>query len=372
MASSDFLLSSFTQAVWLEKGGVQLTRIKSEEEDFDGGYRIFVPYQTCRAIVCKQKLIIDTMAAIKDGIVESPCNINLYKQQVLRLSEFMDYFYFGIHSLGSNDRPRIGKGMNLSEIEFEELLTKLTTRFALQQEEKTKKKKQKYGEEVEQNADGEGGPLKKRKYRVDETIASTSSCSVNQLDETNETTTPQFWVTKYGWTWYSDVGGQYISTKKAEGKWHYDPKSCFYESMSAKPQDNSQDENLGGKDKLDVFHLKELVIINNDFLDAALAKLIKFNVDCCVQEDKALYLHDSQWENIEIYGKTVLDRIETTDIYDLCKKVMSHYCTITPSVELALMKICGDYIKDEAIISAIRDETINGDFLALLDYMYTN
>ena len=90
MFESEFLLSDFTQATWLDKGGVQLIRIREEDDAFEGGYRIYVPHQTCKNIVYKQQVIQDTMAGVMNEVVESPCNVVLYKQQVMRLSHFME------------------------------------------------------------------------------------------------------------------------------------------------------------------------------------------------------------------------------------------------------------------------------------------
>ena len=43
MFEGDFLLSDFTQATWLDKGGVQLIRLKEEDETFDGGIGYMYP-----------------------------------------------------------------------------------------------------------------------------------------------------------------------------------------------------------------------------------------------------------------------------------------------------------------------------------------
>ena len=134
---SAFLLSNVTKAVWLERGAIQLTRIKDEDEDFNqDGRSIYLFHQSCWAIVRKYQLIQESMSGVKEGEIESPCNIVLHKQQVIRLSEYHGQYYYGLHILDNEGHVKIGRGMNLTEDEYQELVNKLMIRFV----EKEKKK----------------------------------------------------------------------------------------------------------------------------------------------------------------------------------------------------------------------------------------
>ena len=79
----------------------------------------------------------------------------------------------------------------------------------------------------------------------------------------------EFFINLYGWCWYSDNGDQYISSGETQGMWHFDPKNCFSEAMSLKPNtEGLSDNTMTEKYKLDVFNRKDLVKINKAFLDA--------------------------------------------------------------------------------------------------------
>ena len=371
---SEFLLSDFTQATWLDKGGVQLNRIKEEDEVFEGGYRIYVSHQTCKNIVYKHQVIQDTMAAIMDGSVESPCNVVLYKQQVMRLSHFMEEFYYGIHTLDSNGKVKIGKGMNLSGLEYEELLAKLMLRFPLDRTRKLSQKTNGNEKDSQKPEEPQTSKVRGRKRQYfemnndQEVVAETASNSKVSNKSDGE---PQFFVTKYGWCWYSDVGAQYVSDGQTQGQWHFNPKNCFFEAMRLKPEDATGDDaDLCGSYKLDVFHKKELVRIDNKFMDVVFAKLIRYNVAMCVEEDKALHLYSTEWQDIEVYGKIVLERIPLTEIYDLCKKVMQHYSIINQDMELTLMKTFAEYQKKENILTSIMEESLDNNLSDLLDFIY--
>ena len=183
------------------------------------------------------------------------------------------------------------------------------------------------------------------------------TCQKKLVDESG------FLITLYGWAWYSDVEGQYISSGQTEGQWHFNPKDCFSEAMSCKPAPVNY--------KLDVFNKKELVNINKSLLDAALAKLININVEMCADEDRSLSLYNSEWQDMDIYGKTVLERICISDIYDLCKKAVSYYATMTQEMELFLMKETADYQKADSILSDITAGVLDKILMELFDYIYS-
>jgi len=393
MAESAFLLSDFTQALWLDKGGMQLSKIREQGDNFDRGYRIYLTPQSCRFIATKWELILDTMIGIMDGLIDSPCNIGLYRSQVVRLSHFYDEIYYGIHTLDVHGQPRVGKGMNLIEEENRSLTMQLIERYAPDQlkkytrrlasldkaesaknvseldgkQEATKGKKRSRPSQGTSSESSEtvSEPGKKRS-RPSQGTSSESSETVSEPKIAKKTDKPEFAVTLYGWLWYND-NDQYVSQGESQGGWHYNPKECFSEAMQFKPTD----ENLSGNYKLDVFDKTDLIQIDKELMDAALSKLVKVNVALCVAQDKELDLYTSDWQDIGVYGKTVLERISTTEVYDLCKKALKHYVdNITQNMELIFMKKFADFSKEDQILSVIANGGLKANLVELFDYIY--
>ena len=203
--------------------------------------------------------------------------------------------------------------MNLTEPEYQELLAKLVLRFPLERTRKLPQKTNDPEKDSQKPEEPQTSKVRRRKRQHfemnndQEVVAETASNSKVSNKSDGE---PQFFVTKYGWCWYSDVGAQYVSDGQTQGQWHFNPKNCFFEAMRLKPEDATGDDaDLCGSYKLDVFHKKELVRIDNKFMDVVFAKLIRYNVAMCVEEDKALHLYSTEWQDIEVYGKIVLERI---------------------------------------------------------------
>lgn len=374
--SSDFLLSPFTQAVWLGKGAIVLNRIKDEDDDFHRGYHIIVPYQAVKAVVEKRELIQTSMLALMEGLTTGPTDIALYKNQVLRICEFYDEFYLGFHKLDTNTgKVMIGKGMNLTEEEYAVLLDKLMKRFSNNDDEEEEENKRKRRRNYQKS---DGG--KKRRIVLEE--GSTASTSEKkEKEDKEEEENPQFVAYRFGWRWYCDTGAQYTNIgecKKSEGEWHFDPKSCFSEAMGVKPVVNPDKSSLEGEYKLDVFKKEETINIDEEFMDAALINLVMYNVAKCAAQDRALDIYTDAygwkdiptvWSDVEIYGKTVLDGLSLTDIYDLCKKAILQYGQISSQKEMLLMSLFATYEKKDSILGMITNNSINETLTNLFYYI---
>jgi hypothetical protein len=356
MAGTRFLLSDFTEGVWLAKGGLQLRRIKEEEDDFDSGYKIYVPYQSLRAIVSKRETIKDSANDVAQMLVESPMNIVLYKRQVLRLSLFYEELYYGLHVLEGDGRIAIGMGMNLSEIEYSKLLEKLLEKF---QSTSTSTSPNPDGSN---DAEGEGSESEaqpSRKRRRKQATLKPLKVGAGEMKDLF------FPATLYGWFWYSDTGAQYVPTKETAGQWHFNAKDCFFEATACKPHVE------GEHYQLDVFDKTQQIAVNTDFLDAAFAKLIQFNASLCAQEDKINSLYSaSDMDDLDAYGKIAFERIPLSDIYELCRKAVSHYTPLSKPMELFLMKKATSYEKVDSVLSMMKTNSLDHTLLDLMDYIY--
>ena len=93
-------------------------------------------------------------------------------------------------------------------------------------------------------------------------------------------------------------------------------------------------------------------------------------MEMCAEEDRSLSLYNSDWQDIEVYGKTVLERISISEVYELCKKAVVHYAKMTQSMELFLMKEAGQYQKSDDILAQITSGTVEKKLLSLFDYIY--
>lgn len=355
---TSFELSEVTQGVWLDKGEIQLRRIKDIGDDFDAGYKIYISVNSVRVIREKRDEIQETVLSIMKGDIESPYNIHLYKQQVLRLSHFYDNFYFGLHMLDSNGKVKIGKGMNLTEEEYEKLLKNVDKKVendcyyaALQ---------------TAPTPSTSGGNTLKR--------ASTSLPSFTSSTKKAAPLPLSIPAVFYGWKWLSEVGGQQVSDNKTDGLWHACPKLCFHEAMAFKPVDDGDFV----QHKLDVFTVIEDIAVDTDFMDAVMVKIIKKKIAEMVDQDKrsSIYCSDSEDEeddNILIYGKTALDRITFGELYDNCVHILVFYDHKPQSgKELEIMKTVNNYVKRDSIIT---DMTVTTKFKpmlsAMIDYVYS-
>ena len=241
---AEFLLSDFTQGRWLDKGGLQLSRIKEEDGDFDRGYKVYLAYHSGKALVKKRENIQKCMEEIKGHLIPTPCNITLHNSQVMRLSEFFEDYYYGIHTLDGEGKVRIGRGMNLTEAEYEELLNKLVLHFPPDQKvlqassklefanfEKTKRKVKR---------------LKKVKASTLHELKVAPPVSANEeMDPSMESdvvwrddvTTPkeQFIVIQYGWSWNAVTESLQLPVKQSQGGLYFDAKDCYEEASKFEP-----------------------------------------------------------------------------------------------------------------------------------------
>lgn len=359
VARKSFSLSDFTEGVWLDKGGVQLRRIKDIGENFDSGYKVYIPSTSLKAIIDRQDVIQDGVASIIDGTIESPHNIPLHKRQVMRLSYFYEHFYYGIHVLDVDEKVRIGKGMNLTEEEYQTLLEHVTQKINTDGE---KKRNEEHGEGRAKNF------LKRQAWEMTTGECSTGASKRREsdLDVLPIKSGLIIETSMFGWKWNTEVSTQFSSEKESDGQWHFCPKECFVEAMTFKPIDD--DELISAK--LDVFNKTEYVSINKAFLDVVVAKLIKFNVSLCAEQDKNSSIYSDESEDMLAYGRDVMDRVTSTDIYDLCKKTMIQYTKLNPAMELELMRVISSYQKSDSVLSDIRNNTINPLLFGLMNYIY--
>jgi hypothetical protein len=351
-AENSFLLSSKTEAVWLSKGGLQLRRVKDEEEDFDAGYKIYVPYPSLKSIISKKEAIQESAQQVSDSEVEGPLNITLHKRQVMRLSLFYEELYYGIHQMEEDGRRvRIGLGMNLSEPEFLVLVKKLEHRF----------KSQSGGADVDVGADVDGedeaGPSAPKKTRK-RTIAKVGAHK-KEMDK------PSFQATMYGWCWYNQIGAQYVPNPENAERWHFSAKDCFFDATTNRPIAEEAD-----CFKLEVFDKKQTIPIDVQLWDAAFARLIRYNSSMCAQEDKINGLYTTEQDDLDIYGKLAFDRIPLNEIYDLCRKTIGHYGQLSKDMEMFVMKMGVTYDKAENFLSRMRDGDLNPLLAELMDYTH--
>ena len=202
---ADFLLSYFTRASWIDKGTIKLTRIKDPSEDFDQhGRSIYLSHQSCWTIARKHQIIQESMEGIMEGVIESPCNVVLYKQQVMRLNQYYDNYYYGIHILDQDGTVKVGRGMNLSEDEYHVLLSNILARFAGEGSKSSGKKNQKMGSVLEKkkkiskpsstqktnNHHQPQGktrkPIKKRSYEVEDSQATVTKKQAYEVEDSQK------------------------------------------------------------------------------------------------------------------------------------------------------------------------------------------
>lgn len=188
-----------------------------------------------------------------------------------------------------------------------------------------------------------------------------------QPGELKHSAFPAIPAIKYGWTWYLEGNGQYVSQNMTQGNWHFDKNKCQDEAYQFKPH--------GPGFKLDICETLSFIQIGKHLLDAAYAHLIIYNTNLWRELESGNYLHDLMFtspENILSYGEQVKKRINYVEIHGLCRKVIDHYMKGSqklPEMAILFMKQFHEYVEND-ILSLIKANKINQEYLELFQYIF--
>ena len=379
---TSFSLSDFTQVTWLDKGGIQLSRIKEDGENFEQGYKIFLPYQSCKALVRKRNDIHKYMDGIVSQLISSPCNIVLHKSQVMRLSEFYEDHYYGIHTLDTNGGVKIGKGMNLTEGEYEELLSKLILRFPPIPEDSVTTVTEASVSTMHNNFHTPNSKevkhmkldISQNKTKMATPVNNIGLSSVTETGYMGPSAADQFSATQFGWSQQNITG--YQSNKVSQGGWYFNVWDCYQEAMNfnSKHFETAEEGELVLDlpfEKPTIFPRRVPISLDKQMLDVALGTLLKNRIDLCVQSDQANHIYSNVKDDVVVYGKTLLKDISLSEVFELCLKTINYYTAITPEMNQHLAVLFSDYEKEETIIFSMSEGTLDKQMLDLFSFIFT-
>jgi hypothetical protein len=161
-------------------------------------------------------------------------------------------------------------------------------------------------------------------------------------------------VTLYGWEWYPvKDDGSIEMTGKAQGDLFVDPKECVNQAMQNRPK--------YGKYKMNTITRKVTFPINHDLFDAALGRLVQLRQ----------YHHKKMGmpEGHPSAESTILGSISYAEIYDLSRKAIQFYQSVTEMDMMHLMELLTDYKKDYNIFYLIKNKFLNNIFVQLFNFL---
>jgi hypothetical protein len=321
-----------------DKGSIQLSRVKDIGEDFSRGYKIYVGFQALKALWTKRDIIQETMLAVTKGEVDSPHNIPLHNSQVVRISHFYDKIYYGLHQVDElSGVPKVGKGMNLSEEEFELLLEYVEERVSACTPPPTlsssSSKRHMYTP-----TNGEEASSSKKKYR--KRVVS-------------------FPTTMYSWVWEDDTEDENDNDREVGGEWHFSPKSCFREAMLHKPDEEEGDEEgeLPIQYKMRTITKIVPITVDDEMLDVVCGFLLKQDIDSTY----------AQPPYTPTKSKSV---VESSEIYDCVKKVVNKFRKMNEQDEIHLMEKIAIYERKVEVISPYSNDESVQLLIKLLNFVF--
>lgn len=171
---------------------------------------------------------------------------------------------------------------------------------------------------------------------------------------------PQFMVTRYAWKWHIP-GKDGAPERLVQGRWCMDPEICELEGLQNRPEDPNY--------VMHVIQQSSLFQIGKELFDAAFAKLIHNEVVRMVETDKLTFLYEEGADDMEIYGKEALGRIEPEQILTLCQRTISFYQPITDSISDNLQAAFACYAISEDILNLMKAGTLSAVITELFDYI---
>jgi hypothetical protein len=161
-------------------------------------------------------------------------------------------------------------------------------------------------------------------------------------------------ITLYGWEWsLVKDDGSIEMVGKAQGEFFVDPKECVNQAMQNKPKH--------GKYKMNTITRKVNLPINHDLLDAALGRLVQLRQ----YHHKKLGMPEGH----PSAESTILGSISFAEIYDLCRKAIQLYQTVTELDMSHLMELLSSYKKDYNIFYLLKNNYLNKYFVQLFDFL---
>ena len=119
--------------------------------------------------------------------------------------------------------------------------------------------------------------------------------------------------------------------KESKGNWFINGRACYQEAMTYKP--------IGDGYELEIVKPTPLEI-GREMVEAAIARLISYNIPSCRDNPKFSYLRESGCDDLEAFGGESLKMVTNDNIYDLCKKAITHYQDLPPTSEVHINQKC--------------------------------
>lgn len=401
---NSWTLSDVTKAKWMNGGNIRLDRRKFDilGRSKGSGYKVYVKPTTYLAILEKSGEIDKTMKELAEKENPQPVNIQLCGNSILQLSFFQKdptvpelYPYYGIHMVDDEDQIIAGAGMNLTQMEYLNFLAMLmkwkgvgesmevggdsgTLSTQVNIEKKPISAQSSYhqtkvGSYFKPNPQGMKG-VKRHLSLLDCSISEQVKQKKTQcegavkkehVNKNSPTPLKRVLVTMHGWEWYipkDDVTPELYG--RSQGGWFINPTYCIQEAMRSKPPSEAY--------RLNSVIRKKYLDIDDDMVDAALAKLVKDNYDNIIKEKKEDLADGDACDGDINYGKyasEILGNISMVDVFDLCVKVVGYYHSINEFDVNWLMKLILAYEKNEGIFYLIRENHLNKYCVQLFDYL---
>lgn len=306
-------LSPATRAEWLPGGTLLLSRKRFADlgNNKQWIYKVYVKAQTCFAILSKHLDVQLGMQDILNKSIPSPHFIELHNKNVIRLSVLTNkkkdqVGYYGIHILDEEDEILPGMGLNLKEEEFANLINMM---------DEHRKAVEDYKKEMgfEENT-----PIE----QIHAFFVTRAGKKRKHTGSNPGQDKKMLLATLYGWNWHVQGLEETPLTKESKGNWFINGRACYQEAMTYKP--------IGEGYVLEIVEKPTPLEIGKEMVEAAIARLITYNIPSCRDNPKFSYLRESGCDDLEAFGGECLKMVTDEKIYDLCKKAITHYQDLPP------------------------------------------
>jgi hypothetical protein len=197
-------------------------------------------------------------------------------------------------------------------------------------------------------------PMKEEAEQVVKQTDQVLSSKVQEVGGADSKISRKIGVTLFGWEWclVKDDGSIEL-LGKPQGDFFVDPKMCVSQAMQNKPK--------YGNYKMNTITRKVHLPINQDLLDAALGRLVQLRQ----YHHKKLGMPEGH----PTAESTILGSISFAEIYDLCRKAIQLYQSVTELDMSHLMELLSEYKKDYNIFYLLKHKFLNKYFVQLFEFL---
>jgi len=309
--------------------------------------KISLKPETCKSLLKYREYIQDCVNGIKNRTLKSPQKVFLHGNITLKITNFWGQIYTCFWVMGKLEMVQ-NQDFMLSAPELLELIKLIDKQLCLIHS---------HIPSLEECILLDGTPPEKTMERTP------TNAEIKLIG-----------ITTYGWQWLTKELDTFMKITAIESSERFcDPKICLEKAMNKKPS-HSKLEYV-----LNIFSATDYLVIGDRMIDAALAKLIWYNVNLRMSiEDEANKQIACEHENdqkllpLQKYGKIVLFCISMVDVYSLCEKAIKHYGknVWNTSMELWLLRLFAAYTKSDNILKDIQNGDIDICYEELFDYIF--